>query len=479
MEAREGGGSATRYLERPEGRIAFDVVGEGPLVVCAPGMGDLRSVYRFLAPELADGRGSGSRRWTCAGHGESDATFTTYDDVAAGADLLALVGAPRRAGRPRRQLHGGGGRRSWAAAERAGPRRRPRPGRALRPERAGGARGAALAFRLGLLRPWGPVGVERLVRQALPGAPPRRPRRAPRADPREPAPAGALAGLPRDHPDLPRAGRRPGSGEVRAPSPGRHGRARPRLPRPRRGGRVDRGAPPRAGPPRPRAPATTPRPRTPRRGGAGRGPVRGPTPTAVPRAGLTRERVVAEALALADEVGFRAAHALPAGAPVRGRRAEPLQARGGAPRAPARGLAPRDPRALGEALARALDRRARARASARPRGAPSGRSRARTRGGTPPRCVRPPTEGAAWSAASEAVLRTVLEGARRPTGSRRGRGDPRREGRVVRAALHGFVSLETLGGFGLPQEVEGSFERLVGILDAGLRARRPRPVASP
>jgi hypothetical protein len=33
----------TAYLKRPEGRIVYDGDGEGPLVICAPGMGDLRS----------------------------------------------------------------------------------------------------------------------------------------------------------------------------------------------------------------------------------------------------------------------------------------------------------------------------------------------------------------------------------------------------------------------------------------------------
>ncbi|HYM84544.1 MAG TPA: alpha/beta hydrolase, partial [Candidatus Dormibacteraeota bacterium] len=37
-------GSEALYHGRPGGRIAYDVAGEGPLVVCVPGMGDLRSV---------------------------------------------------------------------------------------------------------------------------------------------------------------------------------------------------------------------------------------------------------------------------------------------------------------------------------------------------------------------------------------------------------------------------------------------------
>ncbi|WP_296667158.1 TetR/AcrR family transcriptional regulator [Demequina sp.] len=40
--------------------------------------------------------------------------------------------------------------------------------------------------------------------------------------------------------------------------------------------------------------------------------------------------------------------------------------------------------------------------------------------------------------------------------------------RAVRAALHGFVSLELSHGFGLPEDVGTSFELLVGGLDAAL-----------
>jgi pimeloyl-ACP methyl ester carboxylesterase len=80
----------TLFLDRGEGRIGYDVAGDGPLVVCAPGMGDLRRVYRFVVPELV---AAGYRVATMdlRGHGDSDASFDRYDDVAAGEDLLALV----------------------------------------------------------------------------------------------------------------------------------------------------------------------------------------------------------------------------------------------------------------------------------------------------------------------------------------------------------------------------------------------------
>src|ERR1700712_5492034 len=80
----------TQWLDRPGGRIAFDSVGAGPLVVCVPGMGELRSTYRATAPTLA---AAGHRVVTMdlRGHGDSDATFDAYDDVAAGGDILALI----------------------------------------------------------------------------------------------------------------------------------------------------------------------------------------------------------------------------------------------------------------------------------------------------------------------------------------------------------------------------------------------------
>lgn len=41
--------------------------------------------------------------------------------------------------------------------------------------------------------------------------------------------------------------------------------------------------------------------------------------------------------------------------------------------------------------------------------------------------------------------------------------------RAVRSALHGFVTLEAAGGFGLPESVDASFEHLVDLLDAAIR----------
>jgi AcrR family transcriptional regulator len=45
--------------------------------------------------------------------------------------------------------------------------------------------------------------------------------------------------------------------------------------------------------------------------------------------------------------------------------------------------------------------------------------------------------------------------------------------RGLRAAVHGFASLETSGGFGLRQDVDESFTRLIAALAAGLRGQPP------
>lgn len=83
--------SNTSYLDRDGGRIAYDDTGgSGPLVLCAPGMGDLRGVYRFLTPLLA---AAGYRVVTMdvRGHGESSTGWDDHSPEAVGEDMLALV----------------------------------------------------------------------------------------------------------------------------------------------------------------------------------------------------------------------------------------------------------------------------------------------------------------------------------------------------------------------------------------------------
>src|SRR5919106_1850387 len=163
----------TQYLDRPGGRIAYDVAGDGPLVVLVPGMGDLRSVYRLMAPALAE---AGYRVATMdlRGHGDSDATFGSYDDVALASDLIALVEHLGGPGVLVGNSMGAGGA-TLAAAEAPelvsalvllGPLVREVP--------VGLA--GKLAFRLVLLRPWGRAAWNAYYAKLYPGrAPPHPP----------------------------------------------------------------------------------------------------------------------------------------------------------------------------------------------------------------------------------------------------------------------------------------------------------------
>lgn len=81
---------ATLFITRPDGRVAYDIQGEGPLVVLVPGMGELRSSYRHLVPELV-AAGFTVATTDLRGHGDSDTSFTTYGDVATAGDVHALI----------------------------------------------------------------------------------------------------------------------------------------------------------------------------------------------------------------------------------------------------------------------------------------------------------------------------------------------------------------------------------------------------
>jgi pimeloyl-ACP methyl ester carboxylesterase len=110
------GAAPVRFLDRPGGRIAYTDQGNGPLVVMAPGFGDLKEEFRFLAPVLV---AAGYRAVTMdlRGHGQSSTGWDDYTCAAQGRDMLALV-AHLDAGPA--ILIGesiSGGSAAWAAAE--------------------------------------------------------------------------------------------------------------------------------------------------------------------------------------------------------------------------------------------------------------------------------------------------------------------------------------------------------------------------
>lgn len=143
----------TNFFKQQSGTIAYDDTGNGPLVVCAPSMGDLRQEYRFLSRRLAEA-GYRAVSMDVRGHGETSTGWGDYSVAGVGADIVALI----------RHLNAGpavivgesmaAGAAIWAAAEALecvkglvliGPF-----------VRGEGMPLLQLLFRILLARPWGP-----------------------------------------------------------------------------------------------------------------------------------------------------------------------------------------------------------------------------------------------------------------------------------------------------------------------------------
>ena len=80
----------TQYLSIGTNRLAYDLAGEGPLVVLAHGMGDSRRSYRFTAPALI-AAGYRVANLDIRGCGESGTGWNGYSRTALAGDLVELV----------------------------------------------------------------------------------------------------------------------------------------------------------------------------------------------------------------------------------------------------------------------------------------------------------------------------------------------------------------------------------------------------
>ncbi|MFJ5213113.1 alpha/beta fold hydrolase [Streptomyces sp. NPDC088354] len=80
----------THYLTVDGGRIAYEVAGDGPLVVLAHGMGQSRAAYRFVTPQLV-AAGYRVAAADLRGCGESAAAWPSYSRTDIAGDLLALI----------------------------------------------------------------------------------------------------------------------------------------------------------------------------------------------------------------------------------------------------------------------------------------------------------------------------------------------------------------------------------------------------
>lgn len=191
-----------------------------------------------------------------------------------------------------------------------------------------------------------------------------------------------------------------------------------------------------------------------------------------PRPGLTTKSVVDAAAAIANAEGLDAV-TLAAVAAAVGVRAPSLYAHVGGLRDVRRRLGTRGAQDLAELLGGAAI--GRARSDALTAAADAYRVYAREHPGTYAAAQRAadPDDAEAVEAATRVVdvVRAMLGGY-----GLEGE-DAVHAIRAVRCALHGFVALEAVGGFGMPESVDESFARLVAMLDAGLRTAdsRPRP----
>ena len=80
----------TSYLAVDSGRIAYEVAGQGPLVVLAHGMGHSRKAYRSVTPRLI-AAGYRVASADLRGCGESTAAWSSYTRTDIAGDLLSLI----------------------------------------------------------------------------------------------------------------------------------------------------------------------------------------------------------------------------------------------------------------------------------------------------------------------------------------------------------------------------------------------------
>ncbi len=96
-------GSEAKFVEVAGGRLAYDVAGNGPVVLCLPGMGDTRRVYDRFAPALVK---AGYRVITTdlRGNGQSVGKFASHTLNDLKNDIGAILDAE---GVPQAYLAGG------------------------------------------------------------------------------------------------------------------------------------------------------------------------------------------------------------------------------------------------------------------------------------------------------------------------------------------------------------------------------------
>src|SRR5438876_11104208 len=84
--------SHLKFIEVSGGKLAYEVAGQGPTMLCLPSMGDTRREFERLAPQLIE---AGYRIITTdlRGMGQSRGNFASYSIQALSADIEAILEA--------------------------------------------------------------------------------------------------------------------------------------------------------------------------------------------------------------------------------------------------------------------------------------------------------------------------------------------------------------------------------------------------
>lgn len=193
----------------------------------------------------------------------------------------------------------------------------------------------------------------------------------------------------------------------------------------------------------------------------------------MPRAGLSTGKVIAEAAALADEAGYDKL-TLAAVAERTGVRLPSLYKHVASLDALRQGVAALATRELADTMTAAAV--GRAGSDALRAVADSYRDYGRAHPGRYAATIRAPRpDNAGHNAAAEAVLHVVLAvlAGYGITGD-----DAIDATRALRAALHGFLALEAGGGFGMPHDIDRSYQRFITAFDTALNNWAARPIIS-
>lgn len=193
----------------------------------------------------------------------------------------------------------------------------------------------------------------------------------------------------------------------------------------------------------------------------------------MPRAGLTPERVVAEAARVADDIGLdrltlaAVAHRFGVAVPSLYKHVPGLAAL-------RRELSIMALTELGGALATAVE--GRTGKEALHAMADAYRAYARRHPGRYATTLRAPDPGDEETAVVARRVLDVVFGVLRDYGL--SGEDAVDATRAIRSSLHGFVALEAAGGFGMPQDIDRSFALMVDALDASFSRWSPRATSS-